>query len=71
MAAPQIAPLAQDFVLESGMQVVVTAIDATAGNLVANVTVANVSMSVDTSLSEQPEPVPLVDLNPALLPGAV
>jgi len=53
------------------MQVVVTAIDATAGNLVANVTVANVSMSVDTSLSEQPEPVPLVDLNPALLPGAV
>lgn len=59
MAAPQIAPLPQDFVLESGMQVVVTAIDATTGNLVSNVTVANVSMSVDTSLSPDQNTAPV------------
>jgi hypothetical protein len=52
VAAPQIAPLAPDFVLESGMQVVITAIDSTTGSLVSGVNVANISMSVDSSLGE-------------------
>jgi hypothetical protein len=68
MAAPQVAPLPQDFVLESGMQVVITAIDSSTGNLVANVTVANVSLSVDTSLSPDENTVGVAA--PILVPSA-
>ena len=62
MAAPQIAPLPPDFELASGMQVVVTAIDAATGATVAGVIVAGVSIDVDTFTSGTTDnTVPIVD----------
>ena len=47
MAAPQNVSLPPFFVLEAGMQVVVTAVDATTGAVVAGVKVCGVSIDVD------------------------
>lgn len=47
MAAPQNVTLPLGFTLADGMQVRITALDATTGDLVTGVIVSNVSIDVD------------------------
>lgn len=69
MPAPQIVSLPPFFQMSDGMRIVVTAVDATTGNTVSNVTVANVSIDVDyIQPDEVSEPVPLGQI--VLIPGA-
>jgi len=65
MAAPQNVSLPPFFFMSDGMQIVVTALDAATGNTVAGVTVANVSVDVDSQTAavaedELPPPSPLL-----------
>lgn len=57
MTAPSDASLPPFFELSDGMQVRVTAVDATTGATVAGVIVSGVSLSVDTEDVVDPTPV--------------
>jgi len=69
MAAPQNVSLPPFFVLEAGMQVVVTAVDATTGAVVSGVKVSGVSIDVD-DVGEGPV-APVVPLVPGELPAVI
>jgi hypothetical protein len=69
MAAPQQTALPGGYVLASGMQIVVTAINPTTGALVNNVFISDVSVSVDPGDSGPDGPP--VPISPAYLPGEV
>ena len=51
MAAPQIVPLPPNFELSDGMQIKITAVDASTGATVSGVTVSAVSIDVDPDVS--------------------
>ena len=70
MPAPQIISLPPGFVLSDGMQIKVTAVDATTGNTVSGVTVANVSIDVDPTTAAESSPVVIPDETPWLVPTA-
>ena len=69
MPAPQIISLPPGFVMSDGMKITVTAVDATTGNTVSGVTVANVSIDVDPASSGGPT-VEFPDDAPWLVPVA-
>lgn len=67
MAAPQNASLAPFFSMSDGMQIVITAVDATTGATVTGVVVSNVSLSVDPDTPS--EPIPATNPTGAFLPA--
>jgi hypothetical protein len=68
MAAPMNVSLPPFFELSDGMQIVVTALDATTGNLVSGVVVSGVSVDVIPSTASQPTPVDDFAPSPLLVP---
>lgn len=64
MPAPQIVSLPPGFVMSDGMQIRVTAVDATTNATVSGVTIANVSIDVrpatDAALSDSMPAYPLL-----------
>ena len=70
MPAPQKVSLPPWFELSDGMQIVVTAVDATTGAAVSGVTVSNVSIDVKPLIETQTTAVEIPDDTPWLVPTA-
>ena len=70
MAAPQIAPLPQFFELTGGMQIIVTALDATTGAVVSGVAISNAYADVEYVTDQATVSGDLEVPSPLLVPEA-
>jgi len=71
MAKPLMVGMTSPYDVEGGYLIRIAAIDATSGLDVAGVNVLNAFILATDNAADETEPIPLVNLNPALLPGSV